>query len=88
MISKSEYPPKSDYSFTHLRGTDDVYYVQIISAFLSGFTLIQLGIAGATMKLAQSFQHTLENSKFSLIKYSGFAVVAIGVIALSSAITG
>lgn len=57
-------------------------------SYLAGFTLIQLGIAGATMKLAQSFQQTLENSKYSLIKYSGFAVVAIGVIALSSAITG
>lgn len=57
-------------------------------SYLAGFTLIQLGIAGATMKLAQSFQKTLENNKFSLIKYSGFAVVAIGVIALSSAITG
>lgn len=57
-------------------------------SYLAGFTLIQLGIAGATMKLAQSFQQTLENNKYSLIKYSGFAVVAIGVIALSSAITG
>ncbi|WRH65888.1 MAG: HupE/UreJ family protein [Planktothrix sp. GU0601_MAG3] len=55
-------------------------------SYLAGFTVIQLTIAGATMKLTQSFQETLENSKFSLIKYSGFAVLAIGVIALSSAI--
>jgi urease accessory protein len=43
-------------------------------------------IAGATMKLTQSFKETLENSQFSLIKYSGFAVLAVGVVALSSAI--
>lgn len=57
-------------------------------SYLIGFTAIQLIIAGSTMKLTQSFKETLENSKFSLIKYSGFAVLAIGVVALSSAITG
>lgn len=57
-------------------------------SYLAGFTVMQFIIAGVTMKLAQSFQNTLEARQFSLIKYSGFAVVAIGVIALSSAITG
>lgn len=57
-------------------------------SYLAGFTVIQMVIAGATMKLAQSFQQTLENRQLPLIKYSGFAVLAIGVIALSSAITG
>ncbi len=57
-------------------------------SYLAGFTVMQFIIAGGTMKLAQSFQNTLEARQFSLIKYSGFAVVAIGVIALSSAITG
>ncbi len=57
-------------------------------SYLAGFTVIQFVIAGATMKLAQSFQNTLESRQFFLIKYSGLAVVAIGVIALSSAITG
>jgi urease accessory protein len=55
-------------------------------SYLVGFTAIQLMIAGATMKLTQSFKETLENSQFSLIKYSGFAVLAVGVVALSSAI--
>jgi urease accessory protein len=57
-------------------------------SYLAGFTVIQMVIAGATMKLAQSFQQTLENRQLPLIKYSGFAVLAIGVIALSSAISG
>lgn len=57
-------------------------------SYLAGFTVIQFVIAGATMKLVQSFQNTLESRQLTLIKYSGFAVVVIGVIALSSAITG
>ncbi|WP_156093284.1 hypothetical protein [Planktothrix serta] len=55
---------------------------------LAGFTVIQMVIAGATIKLAQSFQQTLENRQLPLIKYSGFAILAIGVIPLSSGISG
>ena len=55
-------------------------------SYLAGFSVIQFAIAFAAFKLAKSFHQTLETGKSSLLKYSGFVILAIGCVALTSAL--
>lgn len=55
-------------------------------SYLAGFSVIQFAIAFSVFKLVKSFHKTLETGKSSLLKYSGFLILAIGCVALTSAI--